>query len=59
MTEKEKEVQNKIQGRVKAYQTPAMLSGRGGGAALLTRAAWRRFSSGFGEGRVRAERGFI
>jgi hypothetical protein len=33
VTEKEEEVQKKIQGRVKAYQTPAMLSGRGGGAA--------------------------
>jgi hypothetical protein len=44
MTEKEKEVQKKIQGRVEAYQTPAMLSGRGGGAALLTMVAWRRFS---------------
>jgi hypothetical protein len=27
------EVQEKIQGRVEAYQEPAMLSGRGGGAA--------------------------
>jgi hypothetical protein len=36
------EVQEKIQGRVEDYQIPVMLSGRGGGAALLIRAAWRR-----------------
>jgi hypothetical protein len=33
VTEKEEEVQKKIQGRLEAYQTPAMFSGRGGGAA--------------------------
>jgi hypothetical protein len=37
------EVQEKIQGRVKDYRIPAMLSGRGGGTTLLTRAAWQRF----------------
>jgi hypothetical protein len=38
------EVQEKIQGRVGDYRFPVMLSGRGGGAALLIRAAWRRCS---------------
>jgi hypothetical protein len=42
VTEKRKKVQKKIQGRVEGYRIPAMLSGRGGGAALPIRAAWRR-----------------
>jgi hypothetical protein len=39
VTEKREKVQKKIQGRVEDYRIPAMLSGRGGGTALLTRAA--------------------
>jgi hypothetical protein len=41
--EVEVEVQKRDRERIEVFWNPVMLSGRGGGAALLTRAAWRRF----------------